>query len=304
MWWEIIQFLGGTAAVLALVGFLTRSLIKALFDRDLKTLEIRMKSAADQKLEELKKGWLLEANRELERLRDKLQRERDQLGRGEAARSAREERLRGEILRWANPILGAVSGLRYRLHNILERDAYRALQRLRPADLPPNWSITYEYFMPSTLFLFAQYFHWVRRLQVELGFELFETQGDKDRFFEQLRGVSTALGGWPQANACIGFDCQVFTLQQRGIAEAVTVRAEGLRCMDYHEFMEAWEDPPLSERLAPLRALLEEVVPGESCRWKRLVAVSGALQSLEQHCREMLKAPDRAPVAATPAAPA
>ena len=170
LWTEIIQFIGGTAVVLAVVAFLARSLIKLLFDRDLKTLEIRLKSRADQALEELKASWVLGANKQLESLRDQLQREREQLGRASEAGRARGDRIRTEILRWSNPILGAVTDLRARLVNILKDKAHLALRRTRPSELSDDWSITYEYFMPSTLFLFAQYFHWVQRLKVEMSF--------------------------------------------------------------------------------------------------------------------------------------
>jgi hypothetical protein len=47
--------------------------------------------------------------------------------------------------------------------------------------------------MPSTLFLFAEYFAWIRLLQERLSFELFESQETKDRFFAAIWGVTKAL---------------------------------------------------------------------------------------------------------------
>jgi len=301
---EIIEFLGGAAILLAAVAWMIRTLIDALFKRDLKTLEIRMKSSADRELELLKADMQKSAGAALEALKDRLQRGREQDTRSTEAIQAREARLRGEIQRWANPILGAVRDLESRLHNVLQRGAYPALQRkpVAPHSIPQNWSISYDYFMPSTLFLFAQYFYWVRRLQEELGFELFESQADKDTFVSELWKVSDALGRWPlwKDAPCIGTDAQVFNLQQRGIGEAVTVRGEVSRCMDFDEFMDAWEDPPLSDQLAPLRLLLEDLVADGSCRWKRMEGVFAAVQGLEAHCRNVLQLPPR-PAAAVAA---
>jgi hypothetical protein len=298
----VIQFLGGTAVVLAVIGFLGKSLVKALFDRDLKTLEVRMKTVADRTLEELKGCLRKEADRELESVKDRLQRERELASFRREARRLRDDRLRTEILRWANPILGSVTDLRRRLNNVLERGAHFSLSRESSSQAPAGWSITYEYFMPSTLFLFAQYFHWVRRMQVEMSFELFETQDDKDQFLNRLWQVSDALSKWPLGNEDAPFDIQVFVLEQRGIGEAVTVRAEASRCLDFAEFMEAWEEGPLDARLAPLRRLLEDVEPGPNGRWQRLQMVEQALGQLEQHCREILQ-PFRDPVIASEVSP-
>src|SRR4051794_8965083 len=41
----------------------------------------------------------------------------------------KQERIRQEIIRWANPILGAVTDLEARLRNILDDDGYLALSQ-------------------------------------------------------------------------------------------------------------------------------------------------------------------------------
>jgi len=302
---DSIEFLGGTALLLAAVAWLVKTLIDALFKRDLKTLELRMKEGADKELDRLRTEMQKAANADLEALKDRLQRGREQDTRSAEAKQARDARIRGDILLWANPILGAVRDLESRLRNIVHRRAYPALQRnpVPPHAIPPNWSIAYDYFMPSTLFLFAQYFYWVRRLREELGFALFESQADKDAFIAELWKVSDALGRWPlfEDRPCAGKDAQVFNLQQRGIGEAVTVRGDVPRCMGFDEFMEAWEEPPLADQLAPLRSLLEELVADGSCRWKRMEVVLEAVQGLEAHCRQILQVPP-APGAAAGAA--
>ncbi len=89
--------------------------------------------------------------------------------------------------------------------------------------------------------------------------------------------------------ACNGKDAQVFTLQQRGIAEALIMReSESSRCIRYHEFLEKMEEPLISYHLAPLRVLLEELNPNEDCKWKRLDATRDALYELKNYCEELL----------------
>jgi hypothetical protein len=94
-------------------------------------------------------------------------------------REARRERLREEVLRWANPILNSVLGLESRLRNILEDRLRLALSpgladAKRPVD--PNWAVSYEYVMPSRLFLFAEYFAWAQLLRERVSLELFESR--------------------------------------------------------------------------------------------------------------------------------
>jgi hypothetical protein len=109
----------------------------------------------------------------------------------------KKERIRQEVIRWANPILGAVKQLEGRLKNILEEDGYLALSKSYEQFVNPSWSISYEYFINSTLFLFGQYFAWVQMLQEELSFELFQTQQDKDDFLVAIAEVAKSLARFP-----------------------------------------------------------------------------------------------------------
>jgi hypothetical protein len=285
----IIKFLGGSALLLAAVAWLARSVIKLRIDRDLKEFEHSLKKRADDELEAIK----TRANKDLESLKDNLQRERDAVNRAADVSRARDDRIRTEIQRWANPILDAVRALTSRLQNILHRQGNIALSETGSQAIPTNWSISYDYFMPSTLYLFCQYFYWVRRLQGELTFELFTSHAEKDEFFERLWRVTDALGDWPAPPpACTGMDQQLFTLQQRVLGESMFVRQDDRRCMGYDEFKEIWEEQPLADHLAPLRAMLEKLSNDHrDCRWRRLEAVRVALDGLDQHCTKLLRLP-------------
>jgi len=214
------------------------------------------------------------------------------------ARSEKQERVRQEIVRWANPILASVRELESRLDNILEDDGYLALSQNYATHVNPNWSITYDYFMPSTLFLFGQYFAWVRMLQEELSFELFESQEQEKSFFDAVYKVGKALSSFPPRYLppgvrCSGQDTQVFILQQRVIGELMTLRDDGRRCMGYPEFLKKLSDPEFKQHLEPLRTLLEELRPDNECRWKRLTAAHQALVELDSSCTQLLKLPQK-----------
>ena len=209
-------------------------------------------------------------------------------------REARRERIRQEVLRWANPILNSVEGLESRLDNILDDDLYVALSPrtagvARP--VAPDWAVSYEYVMPSTLFLFAEYFAWVRLLLERLSFELFESHQSQERFFDAIWDVTKSLSSWPKAEVVGGGDdAQVFALQQRAIGELVIERdRETPRILTYPEFLNALEsDARFASLFEPLRSFLEGLEPGTK-RWSRLEATMTTLQALARECRVLLR---------------
>ncbi|MCP4373195.1 MAG: hypothetical protein GY797_34585 [Deltaproteobacteria bacterium] len=203
--------------------------------------------------------------------------------------SEKQERIRQEVIRWANPILAAVKDLEGRLRNILDLAGYLALSENYENQVNSDWSISYDYFMNSTLYLFGLYFAWTRMLQEELNFELFESQRDKDRFFQAIAKVAKSLGSFPPKYSCSGKDTQVFRLQQQAIGELFIVDGhKHRRCLNYPEFLQKLNDNQFSQHLRPLRALLEDVSPESDCRWKRLEVTKQALADLEAHCKDLL----------------
>ncbi len=278
-WTGLFKTLGSTAIIVAALAWLSKALFNHLLSRDIERFKASFTA-------ELKNKY----DKELEQFKANITKELEQFKTNITAQGLREERIRKEIIRWANPILGAVQELNYRLDNILTKNCYLALSKNSEHQLNKDWSISYDYLMPSTLYLFGQYFCWIRLLQEQLNFELFETQEEKDTFFYRIHKVSKSLGSFPPLYACKGKDAQVFTLQQRGIGEALIIReSEGLRCMRYHEFLEKMEDTLISYHLAPVRILLEGLNPNEDCRWKRLNATRDALYKLKDYCEELLQ---------------
>jgi hypothetical protein len=203
----------------------------------------------------------------------------------------RKDRVREQVIQWANPILSAVEDLNHRLVNILDR-GYAALNK--QGQFSPQWSITYEYFMFSTLYLFAQYFAWIQMLREQLSFELFQSEQTKVEFFKRIRAVGKPLADLPYAplTNCSEEDRQVFRLQQRVIGELMILRDSNTpRCMSYPDFLEKLKEPSFEHHFEPLRALLENVSPGNNCRWIRLEETRKALYDLMEYCQQVLKMP-------------
>jgi hypothetical protein len=204
----------------------------------------------------------------------------------------RKERIREEVLRWANPILGSVKSLTSRLENILDQGLHLALTSKAKKERPvhPNWAIDRDYALESTLFVFAEYFAWVQLLHERMSFDLFETQETKDRFFKAIWKVSGALSHWPDPPVRgSGQDTQVFVLQQRAIAELLIVRdGDAPRVLGYPDFLAARKnDRRFKEMFAPLELLLSDVAKGTK-RWQRLENTRAALDELRALCEGLL----------------
>src|SRR5208337_1943344 len=183
-----------------------------------------------------------------------------------ATDTAYRDRVREEVLRWSNPILGgSLKELQGRLVNILDNVGYAAISPKFTDRLNPEWSIDHEYFFSSTVFLFAQYFCWVSLLEERLSFELFKGHAERDEFFEKVKAVSRTLAGFPlsELEGISGSgDLQVFSLQQRAIGEALYVSdGTNLRAMRYSEFLEKWRDQEFQRRFKQLTRFLEELEP-------------------------------------------
>jgi hypothetical protein len=109
-----------------------------------------------------------------------------------------------------------------------------------------------------------------------------------------FRAVGKPLADLPYAplTNCSGEDRQVFRLQQRVIGELLILRDSNIpRCMSYPEFLEKLKESSFERHFEPLRAFLENVSPGDNCRWIRLEETRKALHDLMEYCQQVLKMP-------------
>jgi hypothetical protein len=159
--------------------------------------------------------------------------------------------------------------------------------------LPEGWSITYEYFFPSTVFLLAQYFCAVRMLQQRLRFDLFRAHEEKDNFFKHLQSVNRTLSSWPLdelGDQNQAGDRQVFTLQQRAIGEAmISGEGDSAHCIGFSEFVPKWQnDDAFKSQFAPLARVVDGLEP-DTPRWRRFELMQKALAQVEQECERILR---------------
>jgi len=203
------------------------------------------------------------------------------------SKKEKEDRIFKEIIKWANPIYKAVQDLDARLGNILNDRGYTVLNENYTGKNNPDWSITYDFFMSSTLYLFAQYFALVQMLENELNFELLQASDMQDDFFKSICKVGRALGEFPNNNliGCKGKDKQVFKMQQRAIGELLILQSiNEPRCfMNYADFLNLKDDKNFQNHLKPLKDLLENLAPG-NCGWKRLECMKKELSILKKQC--------------------
>jgi hypothetical protein len=291
-WNAIGVTLTSTAVVVAGMTYLAKKIFEHFLKHDLEAHKVHLKEQADARLRALEH----ENARNMAVYKEQLD---EQLKRfdAELAKSAqKEERVRLEIDRWSNPILGAVRGLHKRLENILARKAFVALRPGSPQN--PDWKLEYEHFFPATVFLFAQFFCWVRLLEERLTFDLFEGTAERDDLLARIRAVQQALSDYPLKGSDglpEGTDAQVFLLQQRQAGEALIVGSEeSPRCMRYADFMAKWNDREESQRAAfrsafgPLVSLLDRLDPEQKRRWYRLDVTWKRLVALDEACTKRL----------------
>ena len=214
---------------------------------------------------------------------------------GAESEQQRRERLRGQIQRWAAPIRNAISDLANRLRDITENRSHTMLDP-KQAEIT-GWSARYDYFMPSTLYYFAQYFCWTRLLQHQLGHEVFQSRDEMGEFFDLMHQVSDSISRFPfnesSGNDTDRIDRQVFKLQQRAIGELLVVQSEsGDNIASYREFLDRWMDPDdavFRRHIAPLEAFLQGIAPGNDLRWERMDELRSCLAEFGAACEQVLR---------------
>ena len=117
----------------------------------------------------------------------------------------KDERKLDELKKWTNPVLSSINGLVGRLKHIVNEDGYIHLS---------NNSSNYNYFMPSTLYYFAQYACYIQILREEINYEIFDDNKEESSFFASVKKVNKTLREIKD-----DFDKPLYSLEQREISE-------------------------------------------------------------------------------------
>jgi hypothetical protein len=274
-WTGLIKTLTSTALIVAALGWVASKGLEHWLGLQVES----HKSALDQQVEAFKSDMKAKSDRQLEEFKNQL-----------TERAAQRDRIRNEVARWSNPIPSAITDLKSRLTNILINKGYLALSQNARQRVNPQWSVQYDYFFPSTIYLFSRYFCWTGLLEEKLSFELFDSQDDKEAFFKQIRAANRNLNAFPldELEGIAGKeDLQIFNLQQRNIGETLRPRGEA-RCMNYSEFLERWSEPNFRKSFEPLTSFIEGIEPSRERPWKRLDLMMGSLTELEKSSKKLL----------------
>lgn len=180
--------------------------------------------------------------------------------------------------KYSNPILLACSDLTDRIDNIIARSGHIVLHEgWEPS---PSWPITHEYFLGSTMYLFARYFCWVDIFRREVQFLDFGEDETNKRVRDFMEEVEQALSS-DSPNKEAKPDIQVYRQQQRAIGEIMSVGQDGDICLGYSDFCEKMKAERFANWLTPLKALVLNIEQMDgSFRWTRLALVRSALARL------------------------
>jgi hypothetical protein len=329
LFWNVISQLGTAAVIAGAIVYISKMFFAHLLKRDLEHEKAILKRAGEESLARLQGELRGELERELVsrkgQIDDHLAARREEaeqvlasfkaeLERELADRRAQveerlrlldttlaeqrsfDERVRTEIERWANPILGSVRALLARLGNILFQSG--AVVLAADYSTGAEWSIDHAYMLQTTVYLFGQFFCWSRLLEERLRYDLFRSQVDKDAFLRAMRAVGEPLSAFPlwellpkdrqKVDALPLEDRQVFSGQQRAMGETLIVeRGTEPSCMRLAEFLDRYKGDEFKIRFEPMSLLLTGLKP-ETRRWLRLELVFAALQTLERACEASL----------------
>lgn len=286
-WDAIITALTTTAVIVAALtgaaAFLGKSIVSWLTSRDLEHFKAQLAAEKTFTLEQIKS----ERASVLEELKSELQQQ-----------TKRQDHISLEIRRWSNPVSLSLDSLIGRLENILDEEGYVALEPT--AVTPPGWSITHDYFLMSTLFIFGQYFCWTQLMRERVSFEIFEGNEEADKFFALHLNAGRTISSFPLSEVLyeelgedIANDMQVFLQQQRQMGEVmiVTDRLSHGGCLRYSEFVERWmnRNTPVNLAFTPLQEFLTGVSPSRKIRWRRLQDLLTELRTLRSVVVDILE---------------
>jgi hypothetical protein len=160
-WRDVLTQVGSTTVIVVCLGWLAKALFGHTLSRDIETYKSKLKGEADTYKSRLKSevGKQLaridrEAKSALQEQQACFNHQMVDFQSGVTARAASAERVRQEIERWANPILDAANSLQSRLNDILKNQGYLNLSP-KTKESSAKRSFDYNYFMPSTVFLFC-----------------------------------------------------------------------------------------------------------------------------------------------------
>lgn len=206
-------------------------------------------------------AWTTAQGKKLAALNDELSRRRDAETKAQQAENL--------VARYRDPLLEAAFDLQSRLFNALRQGATF------------RWGPDDGYFMPSTLFLFGQFFGWVEILRQDMLYSDIANIGDARQLLIKIRAIqslfSSTTGPYRDAR-------RIYRVEQRAIGEIMidavpeTAERHFYKTIGYATFMRKLDDDQFSKWFAPLVSGLDSPPPPDQP--DRLRAIQRALIEL------------------------
>ena len=173
---------------------------------------------------------------------------------------------------YTTPLLRAAERLENRI-NILVRNSDQ------------NWYENDEYFRLSTLFIFGEYFGWIRNIEREFGFVRLESQRRDREFYMVFHGLFRAMSSfsyfrwYPDPAAVSG--SEVPRLMCSAMGEVMTPGESTRKVIDFTAFVDEYGAGPEFQRwFRDLDAVLRRALPSDPLPWDRLIAAAANLRAL------------------------
>jgi hypothetical protein len=145
------------------------------------------------------------------------------------------------------------------------------------------WFDTDEYFRLSTLYIFGEYFAWIRILERTFGFIPYESRSRGRELNFRLNGPFRALTSHTYFSGYVDPDSVGASQVPRLMLSAI---GEGMTSTDdvpvtFTDFLGKYaDDMRLRRWFAELESFLSAVHPGDTIRWDRLIATGATLRLL------------------------
>lgn len=168
------------------------------------------------------------------------------------------------------PLLRSAEALERRINILVNNEEHR-------------WLESDEYFRLSTLYVFGEYFGWIRIVEQSFGFLPFESSRKGSKFNLRLNGVFRALSSHAyfrgESEQEVS-DSLIERFKLTAVGE-VMINADGNRVIEYTDFVQRYQnDARFRSWFEDLEAFLIAATPDDSLRWDRLILTGAHLRAL------------------------
>lgn len=178
---------------------------------------------------------------------------------------------RDVVRRYTAPLLRSAEQLERRINESINHES-------------DHWFEQSEYFRLSTLYVFGEYFGWVRILERSFGFLPFESSKKGERFYKRLHGVFRALTSHAYFRKEVDQEKVGESGIQRLMLSAIgetMISPDQAQPIEFTVFATKYaNDAQFRQWFLPLEEFLEKAHPEDPLCWDRLILTGAHLRAL------------------------